>query len=119
MEKVSWEDIKAQVEQNGGVATMTMGVLRNALGTAKLGVHVRKEISNILAGMGLGHVPVELPAYQHEQVRLFKQGTPVGAFIQRVLAPGEQNDRALITKFSSSTEDHALIIEKIRELVSE
>lgn len=73
---MSWEEIKAHVESKSNIATITMEKLRNAHGSAKLGVHVRTEISNILAGMGLGHVPVELPSYQHEQVRCTNRGLP-------------------------------------------
>jgi len=57
----SWDEIKQIVEKNGNVATLTMEQLRDAHGASKLGVNVRAEISSTLAGMGLGHVPQELP----------------------------------------------------------
>ena len=53
---MSWTEIKEQVEANGNVRTFTMDVLRNAHGAGKLGVNVRAEISQALAGIGLGHV---------------------------------------------------------------
>ncbi len=34
----------------------------------------------------------KLPSYQHEQVRIYKRGTPVGQLIETVLKPGETND---------------------------
>lgn len=114
-----WEKIKAAVENNGNVLTTTMETLRNAHGATKLGVHVRTEISNILAGMGLGHVPEELPSYQHEQVRLYKQGTPVGNLIRTVLWPGEQADRELRAHITKGDPDTLAVIEKIRDLVSD
>ncbi|MEJ7841477.1 MAG: hypothetical protein WKF95_06865 [Rubrobacter sp.] len=86
---VAWDDLKADVEMNGNVLTVTMERLRNAAGANKLGVHVRSDISNTLAGIGLDHVPQELPNYQHEQVRIFKRGTLVGDLITTVLTPGE------------------------------
>jgi len=116
---MSWDQIKDQVEKNGNVHTFTMDVLRDAHGAAKLGVNVRAEISQTLAGIGLGHVPVELPNYQHEQVRLYKRGTPVGQMIDNVLTPGQQTDKSLADRFGVQGPDYAVIVQKIRELVGE
>lgn len=114
-----WDSIKAAVENNGNVQTVTMETLRNVHGSAKLGVHVRTEIGSRLAGMGLGHVPKALPTYQHEPVRLYKRGTPVGDLIETVLAPGEQNDKKLVDQLGDSDVKYAETIEQIRDLVSE
>ncbi len=116
---MGWNEIKEQVESNGNVHTFTMDVLRDANGSGKLGVNVRAEISQALAGIGLGHVPVELPSYQHEQVRLYKRGTPVGQLIEIVLTPGQQNDAVLVEQFSAQGPDYASIVQKVRELVGE
>jgi hypothetical protein len=115
----SWAEIKEDVEKNGNLKTVTMEQLRDAQGAAKLGVNVRADISRSLAGMGLGHVPQELPAYQHEQVRVYKNGTPIGDLIAMVLTPGQQNDTKLGEQFGAQHIDHAAIISKIRELVAE
>ena len=114
-----WNEIKDAVEKNGNVKTFTMEELRDAHGAAKLGVHVRAEIHNVLVGMGLGHVPQELPSYQHELVRLYKNGTPVGDLIATVLTPGGQSDSKLSEQFGSGGVDYAGIVQKIRELVGE
>ena len=114
----NWDDIKADVENNGNVLTVTMARLRDAHGVAKLGVNVRAGISSQLAGIGLGHVPEDLPPYQHELVRLFKNGTPVGDLIATVLTPGEQADRRLSEQFDGEV-DYSEIVQKIRELVGE
>lgn len=116
---MNWDEIKEQVEKNGNVHTFTMEVLRNAHGGARLGVNVRAEINQILAGIGLGHVPVDLPNYQHEQVRLYKRGTLVGQLVESVLMPGEQNDKSLADRFGAAGPDYAVMIQKIRELVGE
>jgi len=115
----SWDDINSKVESNGNVITVTMEELREAAGAAKLGIHVRTEISSKLAGLGIGHVPKELPTYQHEQVRLYKRGTQIGMLIETVLSPGEINDRKLLEQFSGQSPDYSSIIDKIRELVAE
>lgn len=116
---IAWDKIKDDVEKNGNVLTVNMESLREAHGSGKLGVHVRNEISQTLAGMGLGHVPQELPNNQRELVRLYKRGTPAGTIIDLVLTPGTQNDNSLVEKFSNTGPDYAVIIQKIRELVTE
>jgi hypothetical protein len=115
----SWDEIKQIVEKNGNVVTLTMEQLRDAHGASKLGVNVRAEISSTLAGMGLGHVPEELPFYQNEQVRVYKNGTPVGDLIATVLMPGQQNDSKLINQFAQTGADYAAIVQKIKELVAD
>lgn len=114
----NWDDIKARVESNQGILTVNMSELRDAAGKEKIGIHVKTEISRILAGMGLGHLPQELPNYQNEPVRLYKRGTPLGDLIEIVITPGESNDLKLKEQFKDGSVDHALIIERIRELVA-
>ena len=114
-----WNSIKENVEKNGNILTVTMEDLREAQGVAKLGIHVRAEISKTLAGMGLGHVPQELPSYQHELVRLYKRGTSGGDIIELVLTPGQQNDAKLSQHFGQEAVDYSSIIAQIRELVTE
>jgi len=80
---------------------------------------VRNKIGKTLAGMGLGHVPQELPHYQHEPVRLYKRGTQIGDLIETVLSPGEKKDKILIERFSDEAPDYASIIEQIRDLVTD
>ncbi len=115
----SWDEIKQKVEKSGNVVTLTMEELRDAHGAAKLGVNVREEISSTLAGMGLGHVPEELPSYQNEQVRVYKNGTPVGDLIATVLVPGAQNDSKLVNQFTQKGIDYAAVVQKIKELVAD
>ncbi len=116
---MNWDEIKAEVEQNGNVLTISMEELRNAAGAAKMGVNVRNGISGTLAGMGLGHIPVELPSYYYEQVRLYKRGTAVGKMIDTILEPGEQNDRQLADRLGEEGLDYVAIVERIRDLVNE
>lgn len=55
--------------------TVRMFALREAYGAGRLGVHVRRNISDELSGLGLGHFPAELPDDQEKLVRLFKLGS--------------------------------------------
>lgn len=114
-----WVSIKNEVEKCDGVLTVTMQVLRDAHGAGRTGPHVLAAISSALAGIGLGHVPVELPSYQYEQVRLYKKGTSVGDLIDTVLAPGEQNDKKLAGQYAGGGVDYAAILQKVRALVAE
>ncbi len=116
---MSWDKIKELVAENEGVHTVSMEQLRDATGKDKLGKHVISEIRSSLAGMGLGHVPKELPRYQGEQVRLYSRGTAIGEFIESVLSPGVQNDSKLRESFNSESSDYQSIIEQIRDLVGE
>ena len=115
----NWDDIKQKVEKSGNVVTLTMEELRDAHGAAKLGVNVREEISSTLAGMGLGHVPTVLPSYQNEQVRIYKNGTPIGDLISTVLMPGQQNDAKLVDQFTQKGVNYAGIVQRIKELVTD
>jgi hypothetical protein len=117
---MTWDEIKAAVEKNGNVLTVTMETLRDAHGAEKLGVHVRAQIIAALAGMGLGHIPKEeLPSNQHEMVRLYKRGTPVGDHIEKVLTPGQQHDQIIADKFTDKGPDYAGIVQRIKELVAD
>jgi hypothetical protein len=83
------------VTEHENVLTCRMEELRDAWGYARLGIHVRRQISNDLRGMGIGHYPAELPDYQDRQVRLYKLGTPVAHIIEAVLNPSQENDDQL------------------------
>ena len=82
---MSWDTIKDSVEKNGNVCTLTMDILRNAHGAGKLGVNVRAEISQTLAGMGLGHIPQALQKGATREKSRFAQGhwSRLGAVLRR------------------------------------
>ena len=114
-----WDELKGRVESNDNVLTVSMNELKAAAGRDRLGVHVRSEISKTVAGMGLGHIPSELPSNQNDSVRLYKRGTPAGDLIEIVITPGDANDRKLRDQLTTDDLDYANIIEQIRDLVSE
>ena len=113
------DEIKSEVEKNGDVLTITMDKLRDAYGAGRLGGIVRQEISQKLAGIGLGHVPDSLPGDQAKAVRLFKYGTPVGDLIRSALTPGSENDEKLRTQAVQGSSKYAEILDRIRDLVAE
>lgn len=119
MSMSNWEQIKTKVEENDDLLTFQMNELKEVAGRDRLGRKVRDEISRMLSGMGLAHIPKELPKSQNELVRLYKRGTPAGDLIEMVVYPNEINDFKLRTQLASNTIDYANIIEQIRELVAE
>lgn len=116
---LTWDEIKKQVEENGNLLTVQMNELKEAAGRDRLGVHVRSEISRTLSGMGLAHIPKNLPTNQHDLVRLYKRGTPAGDLIEIVISPNETNDLKLRTQLGNNPIDYANIIDQIRELIAE
>lgn len=115
----AWEKIKADVEAAGNVKTVPMEVLRNAHLSGRTSERIRSEISESLQGIGLAHVPKTLPRYQHDLVRLYKRGTPVGNLIDLILEPSEEGDDMLTSRSEEPKVDYAAIVRQIRDLVSE
>lgn len=110
----TYEDLKRAVEQRDGLLLTTMGVLRDIHGAGKLGVHIRRAISESLAGNGMGHLPAELPAYQEDAVRVYRLGSNVATTIRAVLSPSGAGDDALRRSAGSEAQE---TLKKIRELV--
>lgn len=110
------DELKSEVENNGNLLTVTMGTLRDTLGYGKLGIHVRKEISQELKKKGLSHYPSELPDYQAGEVRVFKLGTTADELIQAVTVPSEEGDEHLRELLTGDAQE---VIKKIRALVCE
>lgn len=111
------DEIREEVENRGGVYTVTMTVLREAAGYKRLRVNVRGEISWELARLGIAHVPQELPNEHTTLVRLYLRGTPVAELIEEAITPGEAQDRAIVQRCTQSGPNYARIIEKIRDLI--
>ena len=116
---VGYSEVKKRVEQAQGVLTVGMGELRDAADAGRLGVNVRSKIARGLAGIGLGHIPAELPNDQNAQVRLYDKGSQVGELVERVLRPGAEDDMVLRELFGEDKADYATIVQQIRDLVSE
>jgi hypothetical protein len=91
---MSWDGIKAKVEQRENVLTVTTAELRDIYGVKRMGIHVAGEIEAKLKGVGLGVTP-QIEADSWQQVRLFKLGTPVGDILTAANNPGEEGDKVL------------------------
>lgn len=107
-------EYEALLQQNQGVLTTTMGALRDAKGAGRLGVHIRKSISDELRGLGIGHYPSELPESHADAVRLYRLGSPVADLIDAVTQPSVQHDEEL--RVAAGGEDAKTLL-RVRELV--
>jgi hypothetical protein len=91
----TYEDLKVHVEGQGHVGVYQMALLRDIEGAGKLGIHIRKKISEELGAHGLGHLPEDLPIYQEQAVRVFTRNSKVGRTIDAVLHPSTAGDALL------------------------
>ena len=111
----NYDELVELVDANEDVFTVKMGSLRDAHDVGRLGKHVRKNISKRLRSQGLGHYPKdELPSSQHDEVRIFRLGTPTGDLIQAVTQPGTENDEAIRSTVNSDAQAR---LDRVKELV--
>lgn len=110
----TYDDLVQAVESNGDLQTTSMETLRDLHQAGRLGVHVVAGIQDKLASHGLGHFPEPLPNYQHETVRIYKQGSQVAKIVDAVLRPSETGDKVLR---EAANVDTAEKLQQIRELV--
>jgi hypothetical protein len=114
MEFDDYDDLSKLLDDNGGVISCEMRVLRDAHGVAKLGVNVVANISEALDHRGLGHYPDPLPISQSERARIYRRSSPVGQVIRAAEIVDQKNDEVLRGIAGNTSE---AIIKKIRELV--
>ena len=87
-----------------------MGVLREIGGYGRLGTNVRHILSGKLAGIGVGHLPAELPASQEQGVLLYQYGTPAADVIAAIHAGASEAAAAALILLNSSQD-----LERVRE----
>jgi hypothetical protein len=110
-----FEGLRRLVDQAGGLLRVSMYQLRVAHGAGKLGVRVREEIVQRLEGAGLGFFPgPELPAYQEQDVRIYRRGTAVGSVVDAVLRPSSTGDQLLL---ESRSDEAANVLKQVRALI--
>lgn len=112
----SLEELKQQIDESDSILSVEMRALRDAYGAGRLGVHVRSNISDDLAGLGLAHFPEELPDNQSEWVRVYKRGSQAAALIRAVTHPSTDADKQLRDLLSESANDK---LKRIRAIVGD
>jgi hypothetical protein len=113
----TYDDLKKKVEENDGVLTVQMLTLREIRGADRLGINVRENIQNDLAGYGLAHFPPRLPDNQYAYARVYKQGTPVADIILAVLDADPAKDAVIRQAAGGNGAEETL--RRIKELLDE
>ncbi|MBX6388871.1 MAG: hypothetical protein IRZ08_07700 [Frankia sp.] len=106
----TWEELRAAVVSHYGIYRLSMGALREIGGYGRLGINVRQILSSKLAGIGLGHLPAELPSYQDRQVLLYQYGTPAADVIAAIRGEVAGPAESALIQLNSSRD-----IERLRE----
>jgi hypothetical protein len=98
----SWEELRAAVIEHHGVLRIGMGALREIGGYGRLGTNVRQTLSGKLAGIGVGHLPTELPASQEMQVLLYQYGTPAADVVAAIAEGASEGAETALIRLNSS-----------------
>jgi hypothetical protein len=91
--------------------------LRPGIKSKRLKVHVRSGIHNELDGLGLAHMPPEIPDDQDAVLRVIKKGTPAAKLIaaaRRVSAAHPDDDQLIRDAVGG---DAKTTLQEIREMV--
>jgi hypothetical protein len=112
---MTYDELREKAIEHGGVLTVNMGTLRDIHEAKKLGSTVRENITKELRSRGLTHAwEHELPAYQHERVRIWLMGSPASDLIEAVYNESEDADKAIRQAVESDAAD---VLQQVRELV--
>lgn len=114
----SWAELREEVDDKDGVLQVQMWELRELIGRGRLGVHVRASITRELAGMGIAHLPPELPGNQYDSVVLYRLGTAAAAVIGAVNGNDVSSAETVLRQLNVAGETERLqtIAEKVDEL---
>ncbi|MBW4705195.1 hypothetical protein [Micromonospora sp. RL09-050-HVF-A] len=101
----SWQELRDDVDANGGVLRVSMWSLREITGLTRLKVHVVARISEALTDVGLAHLPIDLPRNQNEYVVVYRATSEAAAIINAVRngSSSEAAERALRKVNTSDT----------------
>jgi len=110
----TYEDLRKQVTEDGGVYGTTAQALRDIEGAGRLGSTVRAEISQKLAAHGMRHLPADLPQYQEQEVIVYLATGTVAAVVNAVLNPSVSTAKVLRQLADSNAQE---TLDKIRQLV--
>ncbi|HEV2943685.1 MAG TPA: hypothetical protein VGX26_01035 [Solirubrobacteraceae bacterium] len=108
------DELRELVEQNDDVLSVPMWMVRDAYGAERLKVHVRSGIHEALLGLGLAHIPREIPDNQNDVIRVYKSGTQTARLIAAVRSVGDEKDQVIREAVGG---DATATLTKIRELV--
>src|SRR4051794_31627487 len=112
---MDFDDINSQVNDDGGITTVKMAVLRDAAGWERLTERAVSDIEDHLRQRGLGVFPA--PSIDRfEAVRIYRLGTPLGRVVAAVLTPTLEGDELLKEVGGNRASE---LLTRIRDLVCE
>lgn len=109
----TWEELRTAVITHHGVFRIEMGRLREIGGYGRLGTNVRQTLSGKLAGIGVGHLPADLPASQEQYVILYQYGTPAADVVAALFEGATRGAESALLRMNSSQE-----LERLRDATS-
>lgn len=78
-------DLAAEIADEGGIAAVRVGWLREMVDAGRVGIHVRDRIHHVLAARSIGHWPAEVPNNQDHLVLVYRTDLPAGAALTAAL----------------------------------
>src|ERR1700722_5374149 len=89
------DELRDQLEQNGGVVTLRMKELKTLSGAQRLGHRIREQLEDALHTAQIGFFPDPLPASENDSVRIYELGTELAELIEAVRTLDEDADEQL------------------------
>ncbi len=109
--KLQFDNLDLEVGAHGGLLTTDMRDLRDRDLAGKLGPHVVQSIADELKKRGLGHT--DLSYSQWDSVRVWKQGTRVGKFIEAARHISKDDDETLRELVDTQSDEILMEIKKL------
>ncbi len=115
----AWDELRAEIDSEGGIKVIPAWRLRDAAGWAKLGVNVIVDIANQLRDHDLGTLPVgrPLPTNQYADVRVYSKNSRVGQVVDAVISPSAKGDQLLREVGLDDSNDAIAVLDRVRQLV--
>lgn len=114
----TWNELRDALEDRGGVLVARMWELRDLEDAGRLGIHVRASIGRRLVGLGIGHLPKELPSSQNAEVVLYGLGTTAASVISAVQGDNATAAAKALRRLNTARDAEKLLVvtEKVAEL---
>lgn len=115
----TWEDLRQAVKDSGNVLRVVMSLLSDLDDSRRLGIHVRASISRSLDGLGLGHLPADIPGDKYAVVTLYKRGTPAASVIDAIYRDGGSKAAEIALRRLNTSQDAERLLavsEKVAEI---
>ena len=114
----SYDDLFEKVDDEGGIATIRMEMLRKLNESERLGSTVVATISSELSDVGLGHYPETLPTNKSKIVLLFARKTNFAKVLDSLSDIQEDTDEDIRDVTEASANDAKKRIAQIKKILA-